>query len=196
MKRLTVSSAPGALVALGLWLFSSIAAAQAKPSCTAGKTGKPESLTAKEAWDLASARAREWAPDAIPFDFTTTSSWPLDSEGKSKEWEAKFSSEKAKAVDMISISEGQIRCYAISGAGGRVLTSVDQITFDSKKLYDAAQKAGGDKVAGATVMVGLDQGTGGVPNWHLNYADAKGKEVLSIVFDARTGKVINVFHSK
>jgi hypothetical protein len=35
-----------------------------------------------------------------------------------------------------------------------------------------------------------------VPNWHFNYADAKGKEVLSVVFDARTGKVTNVFHSK
>jgi hypothetical protein len=74
---------------------------------------------------------------------------------------------------------------------------VEKITFDSKKLYDAAQKAGGDKVgAGAKIMAGLEQGTGGRPLWYLNYQNAQGREVLSVVLDAQTGTVVNVFHSK
>jgi hypothetical protein len=196
MKNAPFSRWFSTAAALGLLLGAARAEGQPKPSCAAGKTGKPPAITAKEAWDLASPRAKAWQADAIPFDFTTVSTAPLDAEGKSTEWDINFSSEKGKAVDMITISDGQIRCYAVSGAGGRALKSVDQITFDSKTLYDAAQKAGGDKIAGARVMVGLDQGTDGRPVWHFNYANAQGKEVLSVEIDARTGKVSNVFHSK
>jgi hypothetical protein len=176
-----------------VFLSCSVLVAQPKPSCTAGKTGKPSAVTAAEAWDLASKRAHAWQADAVPFEFTTLSTGPLDANGKAKEWSANFSSASAKAVDMISISDGQIRCYSISGEGGRVLKLVDQITFDSKKLYDEAQKAGGDKLApGTTVMAGLEQGTSGRPQWILNY-EKGGKEVLSVHFDAATGKVTNVF---
>jgi hypothetical protein len=78
-----------------------------------------------------------------------------------------------------------------------VLKSVGQIIFDSKKLYETAQKAGGDKVgAGAKIMAGLEQGTAGRPLWYLNYQSAQGREVLSIVIDGQTGGVQNVFHSK
>jgi len=175
-------------------LSSPLLLAQPKPSCAAGKTGKPASITAADAWDLARPRAHAWQADAVPFEFTTLSTGPLDAEGKSKEWSINFSSESAKAVNMISISDGQIRCFAISGPGGRTLKLVDQITFDSKKLYDAAQKAGGDKLGpGTTIMAGLSQGTSGRPQWYLNYENAQGKEVLSVVFDAATGKVTNVF---
>jgi len=186
--RLAISCAVGLVL-----LSGSILTAQPKPTCTAGKTGKPAAITAAEAWDLASKRAQAWQADAVPFEFTTLSTGPLDANGKSKEWSANFSSASAKAVDMISISDGQIRCYSISGEGGRVLKLVDQITFDSKKLYDEAQKAGGDKLGpGTTIMAGLEQGTSGRPQWILNY-EKGGKEVLSVHFDAPTGKVSNVF---
>ena len=180
-----------------LALLCPTAQAQAKASCTAGKTGKPSAITAREAWDLASPRAHAWQPDAVPFDLTTTSLGPLDAEGKSKDWDVKFSSPGAKAVDMIDISEGQIRCFSIAGAGGRVIQWDDKIILDSKKLYETAQKAGGDKVGpGAKVMAGLVQmkGTGG-QLWYLNYQNAEGKEVLSVVIDAKTGAVKNVFPS-
>jgi hypothetical protein len=186
---------PGLAAALAVWIFPVLAAAQIKPACAAGKTGKPAALTAKEAWDLARDRAHVWQADAVPFEVTTTSLGPLDAQGKSTDWSLKFSSEKAKAVDMISITSGQITCYAVGGAGGRVIEKVDQATFDSKALYDEAQKAGGSKVgAGAKVMAGLVQNRpGGDTDWYLNYQDAAGKEVLSVVIDARTGKVSNVF---
>ena len=171
--------------------------AQPKPSCTAGKTGKPAALTAKEAWDLASARAHAWQADAVPFDLTTTSSGPLDSAGRSTDWDVKFSSAAAKAVDMISISDGQIRCFAIAGEGGQKIHFDDRIILDTKRLYDAAQKAGGDKIPGAKVMAGLvpERRQDGSESWYLNYEDAAGKEVLSVVIDARTGAVKNVFHT-
>jgi hypothetical protein len=197
MKPWTFSAATFTIAALGLLLSPAGAVGQRKPSCAAGKTGKPAAITAREAWELASARARDWQADAIPFQFTTISSAPLDAEGKSTDWEMSFSSAKARAVDMISVSDGQISCYAMPGSGGRALKAVDQITFDSKKLYDTAQKAGGDKVGpGAKIMAGLEQETSGRPAWYLNYQNAQGREVLSVVIDAQTGKVQNVFHTK
>src|SRR5215472_9611794 len=130
-------------------------------TCTAGKTGKGASITAKEAWDLASARAKAWKADAVPFDLTTTSLGPLDTQGRSKDWNIKFSSASAKAVDLISITDGQISCYAMNGPGGRVIEWDDKIVLDSKKLYETAQKAGGDKLAGQKIMAGLVQNKSG-----------------------------------
>ena len=186
------------VAAVVVLLLARNASGQAKTSCAAGKTGKPAAITAKEAWDLASPRARSWKADAVPFDLTTTSTGPLDAAGKSTDWDVKFSSPSAKAVDMISISDGQIRCFAISGAGGQVIHFDDKIILDTKKLYDTAQKAGGDEVGpGAKVMAGLvpERRKDGAESWYLNYEDADGREVLSVVIDARTGAVRNVFHT-
>ena len=186
------------LAALVVLLLARNASAQAKVSCTAGKTGKPAAITAKEAWDLASPRARAWQSDAVPFDLTTISTGPLDAAGKSTDWDVKFASPSAKAVDMISISDGQIHCFAISGEGGQVIHFDDKIILDTKRLYETAQKAGGDKVGpGAKVMAGLvpERRKDGSESWYLNYLNADGKEVLSVVIDARTGAVKNVFHT-
>ena len=170
------------------------AAAQMQAACKAGKTGKAASITAREAWDLASARARAWKPDAVPFELTTTSEGPLDAEGRSKDWNIKFSSPGAKAVDLINITNGQIQCYAMNGEGGRVIEWDDKIVLDSKKLYETAQKAGGDKLAGQKIMAGLVQNKpGGLSLWYLNYEGADGKQTLSVVINAKTGEVTNVF---
>ncbi|HEY1252054.1 MAG TPA: hypothetical protein VGH97_12770 [Thermoanaerobaculia bacterium] len=172
--------------------------AQPKPSCAAGKTGKPAAITAKEAWDLAAPRARAWQADAVLFDLTTTSSGPLDSSGRSTDWDVKFSSASAKAVDMIGISDGQIRCFAIAGEGGQPIRFDDKILLDTKALYETAQKAGGSAVGpGAKVTAGLvpERRKDGTESWYLNYEDAGGREVLSVVIDARTGAVRNVFHT-
>jgi hypothetical protein len=186
------------LAALVVLLIARNASAQAKASCAAGKTGKPAAITAKEAWDLASPRAHAWQADAVPFDLTTISTGPLDAAGKSTDWDVKFSSPSAKSVDMISISDGQIRCFAISGEGGQVIHFDDRIILDTKRLYETAQKAGGDKFGpGAKVMAGLvpERRKDGAESWYLNYQNAEGKEVLSVVIDARTGAVKNVFHT-
>jgi hypothetical protein len=133
-------------------------------------------------------------PDAVPKEQTTTSLGPLDAEGRSKDWNIKFSSPGAKAVDLISITDGQISCYAMNGAGGRVIEWNDKIVLDSKKLYETAQKAGGDKLAGQKIMAGLNQNRpGGLTLWYLNYEGPDGKETLSVVINAKTGEVTNVF---
>src|ERR1700730_16396695 len=185
MKRFLLSRTLRRAAALGLLLLPARAGAQAKPSCAAGKTGKPAAITAKEAWDLASPRARAWQADAVPFDLTTTSSGPLDAGGKSTDWDVKFSSKSAKAVDMIGISDGQLRCFAISGEGGQVIRFDEKIILDTKPLFETAQKAGGDKVGpGAKVMAGLvpeRRGKGNGENWYLNYQNPEGREVLSVV---------------
>ena len=186
------------LAALAVLVIARNAYGQAKATCAAGKTGKPAAITAKEAWNLASSRARAWQADAVPFDLTTTSTGPLDAAGKSTDWDVKFSSPSAKAVDMISISDGQIRCFAISGEGGQVIHFDDKIILDTKRLYDTAQRAGGDKVGpGAKVMAGLvpERRKDGSESWYLNYQNSDGREVLSVVIDARTGAVKNVFQT-
>ena len=114
------------LGALAVLLLARADTAQAKATCAAGKTGKPAAITAREAWDLASQRAHAWQADDVPFDLATTSTGPLDAVGKSTDWDARFSSPGAKAVDMISISDGSIRCFAVAGEGGQV------IHFDEK----------------------------------------------------------------
>ncbi len=186
------------ILALVLVLLAGVAAdaaAQMQAACTAGKTGKGASITAKEAWDLANARAKAWKPDAVPFEVTTTSEGPLDSEGRSKDWNLKFSSPGAKAVNLISITNGQITCYAMTGPGGRVIEWDDKIVLDSKKLYETAQKAGGDKLApGSKIAAGLVQNKpGGLSLWYLNYEGPDGKQTLSVVINAKTGEVTNVF---
>ena len=186
------------LAALAFLALTADASAQAKATCAAGKTGRPAAITAKEAWDLASPRAHAWQADATPFDLTTISTGPLDAAGKSTDGDVKFSSPSAKAVDMISISDGQIRCFAIAGEGGQVIHFDDKIILDTKKLYDPAQKAGGSEVGpNAKVMAGLvpERRKDGAESWYLNYQNADGKEVLSVVIDARTGAVKNVFHT-
>lgn len=54
MKPWTFSAATFTFAALGLLLSPAGAVGQRKPSCAAGKTGKPAAITAREAWELAS----------------------------------------------------------------------------------------------------------------------------------------------
>jgi hypothetical protein len=186
------------LGALAVLLLARTVTAQAKATCSAGKTGKPAAITARETWDLASKRAHAWQADAVPFDLTTASTGPLDAAGKSTDWDARFSSPGAKAVDMISISDGSIRCFAVAGEGGQVIHLDEKIILDTKRVYETAQKAGGDKLGpGAKVMAGLvpERRKGGSESWYLNYQNADGKDVLSVVIDARTGAVKNVFQT-
>ena len=97
-------------------------------------------------------------------------------------------------MNLISITNGQIQCYAHDGAGGRAIEWDDKIVLDSKKLYETAQKAGGDKLTGQKITAGLVQNRpGGLSLWYLNYSGADGKQTLSVVINAKTGEVKNVF---
>lgn len=160
-------------------------------ACKAGKTGKPAAVTGKEAWDLASAAALKWQPDARVFEIGTLTTGPIDSQGKATEWSIKFSSANAKAVNPISISQGTIRCWAMPGDGGRLIDFDDSIILDTKRLYDLAQKSGGEKYTAQkySVSATLNQNPIGGPLWYFNYEDAKYKQGLSVIINAKTGKV-------
>ena len=135
------------IAAMATFLIFLLFAANALPeeACKSGKTGKPAAVTGKEAWDLASAAALKWKPDSRVFEIGTLSTGPMDDQGKATEWNIKFSSESAKAVNLISISQGSIRCWAMPGDGGRLIDFDNSIILDTKRLYDLAQKSGGEK---------------------------------------------------
>jgi hypothetical protein len=86
-------------------------------------------------------------------------------------------------------------CFPIDrSSGGRPIAVSDTTVFDTKQLYDLAQKAGGSALDPKTVTVNADLGqnprTGAV--WHIDYyrVDSPGT-VLSVIIDSATGKVIS-----
>jgi hypothetical protein len=165
-------------------------------ACKSEKVGKTAALTADEAWTAANTRAKKWQADAVPFEIGTLSTGPLQSDGRSTEWSIKFSSESGNAVNLIGISNGTISCWSHTGAGGRVIAFSDKIILDSKRLYDLAQKSGGEKYTsqGFKPSAGLVQNPKAGPLWYINYDAPEGKEgSLSVVIDALTGEVTNVF---
>jgi len=168
---------------------------EAQEACKPEKTGKAVAIDAKDAWDLASSRALQWQPDAKVFDLGTLTTGPLDASGKATEWNVKFSSQSAQAVNLISISKGNISCWSMPGAGGRVIDFDDKIVLDTKMLFDLAQKSGGEKFTakGYKVSATLTQNPSAGALWYINYEDADHKQGLSVVIDAKSGKVENVF---
>jgi hypothetical protein len=185
-------SVPCLFVCFGLIFGGALSGDEA---CKPGKTGKPEAIAGQAAWDLAHERALKWEPDARVFEITTISTGPMDNEGRSTEWYIKFSSEAAKAVDLITISKGNISCWSQSGAGGRVIDFDEKIILDTKHLYDLAQKSGGEKftASGYKVSAGLNQNPSAGPLWYFNYENDKYQQGLSVVIDAKKGTVTNVF---
>jgi hypothetical protein len=115
----------------------------------------------------------------------------MDDQGKATEWNIKFASESAKAVNLISISQGSIRCWAMPGDGGRLIDFDNSIILDTKRLYDLAQKSGGEKYTAQKykVSASLVQNPIGGALWYFNYEDANYKQGLSVIIDAKTGKV-------
>lgn len=181
-----------------IWIVffaASCFSAQAQEGCKPAKTGKPAAIDAKDAWDLASSRALQWQPDARVFELGTLTTGPLDISGKALEWNIKFSSQNAQSVNLISISKGSISCWSMPGAGGRLIDFDDKIVLDSKMLYDLAQKSGGEKLTaqGYKVSATLNQNPSAGPLWYINYEDADYKQGLSVVINAKSGKVENVF---
>jgi hypothetical protein len=147
-------------------------------------------VDARTAYDLAKAAAVKWQPDAEMFDFGTLSTAPLDGEGRSAEWYAKWSSKKAGKVNMMSVKNGVLSTFEVPTAGGRVIAISPQSIFDSKKLLAMADAKGGSaqRAKGATVSLGLVQNTVvNGPLWHVSYAK-DGKEVLHVGIEANGGK--------
>jgi hypothetical protein len=152
-------------------------------------------LNGKEAYALARAEATKWNADSILTKMVTTSEGRLDAEGRASDWSIHFFSEAAKKLNMMSFTKGAMICTPIDrSSGGRPIAVSDTTVFDTKQLYDIAQKAGGSALDPKTVTVNADLGqnprTGAV--WHIDYYRAGGTgTVLSVIIDSATGKVIS-----
>jgi hypothetical protein len=180
-------------------VFVSIAvlaqAGTAAAQCLTKPAKLAPALNGKEAYALARAEATKWNADSVLTKFVTTSEGRLDTEGRASDWSIHFFSAGAKKLNMMSFTKGVMTCTPIDRAsGGRPIAVTDTTVFDTKQLYDTAQKAGGSALDPKTVTVNADLGqnprTGAV--WHIDYyrAGATGT-VLSVVIDSATGKVLS-----
>lgn len=179
-----------ALAALGLLVLASPAAAQKKPAAKAGP------VDGKTAYEKAKAAALKWKPDAELFDFGSMGTTPLDSEGRSPEWYAKWKSKSAGKVNLMNVKNGVVEPFETAGGGGRTIPVVAETTFDTKKLLQQADGAGGAayRAKGAKVSAGLVDSRGGTL-WHLSYSGPDGLEVFHVGIEGETGK-LTVLSSK
>lgn len=148
-------------------------------------------VDAKTAYDLSKAAAVKWQPDAELFDFGTLSTDPLDANGRSGNWYAKWTSKKSGKVNLMSVVKGSLTTFEMPTAGGRVITVSPKTSFDSKALLAAADAKGGaaHRAAGAKVSLGLVQSpVNNGPLWHVSY-DKDGKEVFHVGIEGDTGKL-------
>jgi len=170
---------------LALAVCLALASLAARPARAAGP------VDAKTAYDLAKAAATKWQPDAELFDFQNTSLGPLDAEGRSADWNLKWSSTKSGKVNLMSVKNGALTTYEMPTAGGRVIAVSPQTILDSKKLLGMADAAGGaaHRAAGAKVSLGLVQSPvikG--PLWHVSYSK-NDKETFHVAIEGNGGKV-------
>jgi hypothetical protein len=148
-------------------------------------------VDAQTAYGLAKATAVKWQPDAELFDFGTLSTGPLDGEGRSAEWNIKWSSKKAAKVNLMSVTNGAVKPFETPGAGGRAIVLSPESIFDSKKLLSMADAAGGaaHRAKGAVVSLGLvENRVVHGPLWHVSYSGKDGKEVFHVGIEANGGK--------
>jgi hypothetical protein len=150
-------------------------------------------LTAQEAYDLALAEAQAWQADAVLNELGTSTVGPLDAEGKSEGWTAKFWSPSAEEINSMAFVNGTLNATALPmPTGARVVPAMDSVILDTKSIYDTAAEAGGRAYldAGYDAMVGLvtypvDES---VPTWYVNYM--RPTVGFSVIIDARSGEVI------
>jgi hypothetical protein len=148
-------------------------------------------VDAQAAYNLAKAAASKWQPDAELFDFATLSTAPLDSEGRSAEWSANWSSKKAGRVNFMSVKNGVLSTFQVATAGGRVIVLSPKSMLDTKQLLAMADAKGGaaHRAKGATVSAGLvENRVVGGPLWHFSYTGKDGKEVFHVGIEANGGK--------
>jgi hypothetical protein len=143
------------------------------------------------AYALVKGAAVKWQPDAEMFDFATMPTAPLDSEGRSAEWTAKWSSNKAGKVNFMTVKNGTLTTFEAPTAGGRVIVLGPASILDTKKLLGMADAKGGAeyRAKGATVSAGLVQNPSVGPLWHLSYTGKNGKEIFHVAIEANGGRV-------
>jgi hypothetical protein len=151
---------------------------------------KPVPVDAKTAYDLAKAAASKWQSDAELFGFGNLVTGPVDTEGRSTAWNLKWSSKSAGKMNMMSVNNGVLTTFEMDGAGGRGIPVKPETTWDSKKLIQMADGAGGaaHRAKGAKVTLGLVASAvkPGTTLWHVSYSGDDYKELFHVAIEGET----------
>lgn len=155
--------------------------------------GKSVAVDAKTAYDKAKAAAVKWQADAELFGFGNLSTGPVDTEGRSTAWNLKWSSKSAGKMNMMSVNDGVLTTFEMDGTGGRGIPVKPETLFDSKKLVQMADEAGGaaHRAKGAKVTLGIVASAvkPGTTLWHVSYSGDDYKEVFHVAVEGETGKL-------
>jgi hypothetical protein len=152
-----------------------------------------EALTGQEIYDLALAEARQWQPDAVLSEISTTGLGPLDAEGKSDSWTLKFWSPSTKGFNSMMYMAGSLTSTPSDLPVPEAVVA-DKVILDTKRLYDLAEAAGAAEFTaeGYRPMASLTP----YPvdkrrlTWYLNYQGGDYRVVYTVIIDAVTGEVI------
>jgi len=149
-------------------------------------------VLARQVYDALLPIARKWQDDAELVDLGTVGKG-LDANGKSTSWNAKFYSRSAQKMNVMSITDGVLTPMPMPSNQMRVVPVTDSTILDTARLNQIAEAAG----ASAYTSRGMHPDATLIHNpsagdaWYFNYSDpATQKNVLTIIIDANSGKVV------
>jgi hypothetical protein len=158
-------------------------------------TPKPASakktIGAQELYEKTLAAARKWQADAELVDISTLADADLDASGRSFSWAVTYYSRSASKIIKYSFDDGKLTNFSIESNELRAINP-DGVIFDSKKLLDIADAAGGTAMGARNIRpsLGLVMNPRG-PLWYFNYDDPETrKNVMTIVINANDGRVV------
>ncbi len=153
-------------------------------------------LTGEQAYQLTLEEARRWQADAVLIELQTSALGPLEADGTSTGWTAKFVSPSTNGMNTMIFVNGVLNTTPIPNAGSvPPIPDVDKVIFDTKKIFQLAADAGGQEyldkgytAAAALTRYPLDDT---MPTWYVNYLDAGYSPGFTVVIEARSGEIIH-----
>ncbi|HMC23104.1 MAG TPA: ankyrin repeat domain-containing protein [Thermoanaerobaculia bacterium] len=157
---------------------------------TLGIGKKP--VLARQVYDALLPIVRKWQDDAELVDLGTVATG-LDAAGKSANWNAKFYSRSAQKMNLMSVTDGVLTATPVQSNEMRIVPVTESTILDTAKLNQIAEAAGASAYTSrgmhpeATLIHNPSAGDA----WYFNYSDpATQKNVLTIIIDANSGKVV------
>lgn len=150
-------------------------------------------VLARQVYDALLPIARKWQDDAELVDLGTLRTG-LDANGKSTSWNAKFYSRSAQKVNVMSITDGVLTPMPMQSNELEGVPVTDSTILDTAKLNQIAEAAGATAYTSRGMrpdVTLIENSSAGGAAWYFNYSDpATQKNVLTIIIDANSGKVV------
>ena len=143
---------------------------------------------------VAEGHAKAWKPDAVPVNIGNTTLGPLQPDGSSAGWNAKFYSAAADAWVNVGTFRGSLTCFASPGKAGRIPDLKPTFVRDGAKLY-AIAKQQGEAFLGQGYIVMVQTAAAPSTNhatWYIAYSKDDKDSGLTVIVDANTGNVEKV----